>query len=190
MTEKESRTYNLFLDSVADPGRLSRIQIFPSRIRIFPIPDPHQRITQKIVFKALGKMIRVVHPDPDPGSWFFCPSRIQGSNRHRISDPDPQHCFYKRKLTYFVKADSAHLGQYEGQLSHVTRLQGGTEPDQVAQCISLKIFTYLTTGYFLILSDAVDWIPKSVPRPWFFFFYKNAINFFLSSITDPGFKTE
>jgi hypothetical protein len=46
--------------------------------------------------------------------------------------------FYKRKLTYFVKADSAHLGQYEGQLSHVTRLQGGAEPDQVTQCIALR----------------------------------------------------
>ncbi len=36
-------------------------------------------------------------PDPDPGSGsririlIFYPSRIQGSKRHRIPDPDPQH---------------------------------------------------------------------------------------------------
>ncbi len=40
-------------------------EFFPSRI-----PDLHQRIlTQKLVFYALGNMIRVVHPGS--GSWFF-----------------------------------------------------------------------------------------------------------------------
>ncbi len=38
-------------------------------------------------------MIRDAHPGS--GSWFFTlpGSRIQGSKRHRIPDPDPQHCF-------------------------------------------------------------------------------------------------
>jgi hypothetical protein len=49
MAEKESMTYNLFLDSVADPG--SNIPI-----RIFSIPDPESAsknlsiFTPKIVF--------------------------------------------------------------------------------------------------------------------------------------------
>jgi hypothetical protein len=33
-------------------------------------------------------------PDPDPD---FYPSRIQGSKRQRISDPDPQHCVQTRE---------------------------------------------------------------------------------------------
>jgi hypothetical protein len=50
---------------------------FPSRIQIFPIPDPHQRIlTPKNGFQALKNIIQVVHP----GSG----SQIQGSKRHRI----------------------------------------------------------------------------------------------------------
>ncbi len=45
-------------------------------------------------------MIRVVNPDPD-----FLPIldpgfQIQGSKRHRIPDPDPQHCsWYNVRLT-------------------------------------------------------------------------------------------
>jgi hypothetical protein len=39
-------------------------------------------------------MIRVVHPGS--GCWLSTlpGSRIQGSKRHRIPDPDPQHCVY------------------------------------------------------------------------------------------------
>jgi hypothetical protein len=42
-------------------------------------------------FKALGNIIRYVHPGS--GSWFVTHLgfRIQGSKRHRIPDPDPQH---------------------------------------------------------------------------------------------------
>jgi hypothetical protein len=36
-------------------------------------------------------MIRVVHPGS--GLLSFYPSRIQGSKRHRIPDPDPKHWF-------------------------------------------------------------------------------------------------
>jgi hypothetical protein len=76
-----------------------------SRIRLFVIPDPNcfhpgSRIRIK-KFKYFnpkkwglnsGNMIRVVHPGS--GSWLFIHpvSRIQGSKRHRIPDPDPQPC--------------------------------------------------------------------------------------------------
>ncbi len=84
----------LLLCSVADPGCLSRIpdpNLFHpgSQIRIFPSRIHTKKslniLTQKIGFKlSFGNMIRVVHPG----------SRIQGSKRHRIPDPNPQHCFY------------------------------------------------------------------------------------------------
>jgi hypothetical protein len=66
-------------------------KFFPSRI-----PDPPSKnlsiLTQKIDSKkkkALGNIIRVVHPGS--GSGFFYPTRIQGSKKHRIPELDPQH---------------------------------------------------------------------------------------------------
>jgi hypothetical protein len=56
--------------SVADPG--SRI---PIRIRI----KQFKYFNPKNYFRALGNTIRDVHPGS--GSWFFNPSRIQGSKR-------------------------------------------------------------------------------------------------------------
>jgi hypothetical protein len=81
------------------------------RILMFSIPDPGSASknlsisTQNNGFQGLGNMIRIVHPgsgsrtailifypsripDRDPD---FYPSRIQGSKRHRIPDPDLQH---------------------------------------------------------------------------------------------------
>ncbi len=63
---------------------------------IFPISDPGfaskkvSILTQKL-FLSSRNMIWVVHPRS--GSWFFnqSGSRIQGSKRHRMPDPDPQH---------------------------------------------------------------------------------------------------
>jgi hypothetical protein len=72
------------MNSVADPGCLSRI-------RLFSIPDPGSTkknlsiFTQKIVSKLLGNMIQVVHPGS--GSGFLYLSQIPGSKRHRIPDP-------------------------------------------------------------------------------------------------------
>jgi hypothetical protein len=64
-------------------------EFFPSRI-----PDLHLNILpKKIVSKAVGNMIRVVHPGP--GSLFFYPSRIPDPGVKmvkKIPDPDPQHC--------------------------------------------------------------------------------------------------
>jgi len=107
------RTPSLFLllfFSVADPGCLSRIWIFP-----IPDPDPNvfhpvsrirnlSILTQKL-FLSSRKYCPVVHPRS--GSWFFYSSRIQiflfitdpGSGGQkgtgcRIPDPYPQHCFF------------------------------------------------------------------------------------------------
>ncbi len=70
-----------------------------SWIKIFPIPDPRSQIhikefkyfNQKNCFWALGIMIRVVHPGSESRIWIliFYTSRIQGSKRQRI--PDPEH---------------------------------------------------------------------------------------------------
>jgi hypothetical protein len=46
--------------------------------KVETIPDPHQRTDVMFI------------PDPE---LFFYPSRIQGSKKDRIPDPDPQHCF-------------------------------------------------------------------------------------------------
>jgi hypothetical protein len=68
---------------------------FPSRIRIVSIPDPGSAsknlriLSQKKLFLSSRKY--------DSGCSFririltFYPSRIQGSKRHQIPDPDPQH---------------------------------------------------------------------------------------------------
>ncbi len=73
---------NHFFSDVADPGCLSRIKIFPSRIpdpgsKRYRIPDPHQRIkvylTQKILFKLLEIWSLMIVPDPD---FDFYSSRI------------------------------------------------------------------------------------------------------------------
>jgi hypothetical protein len=66
--------------SIPDPGS-----------RVPKILDPHKRIqvflTQKSVSKLSEKWSRMFILDPDPD---FFPSRIQGSKKHWI--PDPQHC--------------------------------------------------------------------------------------------------
>ncbi len=67
--------------SVADPGS----EFFPSRI-----PEMHQSIlTQESVFKLSEIWSGLFIPDPGFGSWFFTHpgSRIHGSERHRIPDP-------------------------------------------------------------------------------------------------------
>ncbi len=65
------------------------------------IPDPNffhpgsalknlSILAQKIVSKLSEIWSGLFIPDPDHD---FSPSLIQGSKRHRILDPDPQHCF-------------------------------------------------------------------------------------------------
>jgi hypothetical protein len=65
------------------PGYRIRIQEFKYGI-----------LTPKNGFQALGNMILVVHPGSGSGIriLIFCSSRIQGSKRHRIPDPDLHHC--------------------------------------------------------------------------------------------------
>ncbi len=70
--------------SIADPGYLSRIQIFC-------IPDPHQRIlefkylNQKNGFKALGNMILVVHTRSRSRNLIFL--RIPDPEVKKATDP-------------------------------------------------------------------------------------------------------
>jgi hypothetical protein len=81
---------NFIHPGIQDPGS----KRFPvpgsgseSALKTDPDPNPHQRFkyfNPKICFSALGKMIRIRDLD------FYHGSRIQGSKRHRI--PDPQHC--------------------------------------------------------------------------------------------------
>ncbi len=75
--------------------------------RIFSITDPGTAsknlsiLTQKIVCKLSEIWSGLFFADPDPD---FYPSRIQGSKRHRIPDPDPQH-WLRWQLSYLHVAD-------------------------------------------------------------------------------------
>ncbi len=84
------------------------------RIRIFTIPDPNFStpdprstsknlsifLTPKLVSKLSEIWAGLFIPDPVP---YFYRSWIQGSKRHRIPDPDPQHCkksFFSSRLVF------------------------------------------------------------------------------------------
>jgi hypothetical protein len=92
------------INSVADPGCLYRIpdpDFYPSRI-----PDQKTVTTEKEVKKKVGPIFKELLKflpkkfsicyqiygfgirDPEKT---YSGSRIQGSKRHRIQDPDPQH---------------------------------------------------------------------------------------------------
>ncbi len=62
--------------------------------RVKKIPDPHQRIKNLSIFDPKKALENMNIPDLEPRFQIliFYPSRIQGSKRHRIPDPDPQHC--------------------------------------------------------------------------------------------------
>ena len=50
-------------------------------------------------------------PDPGSGSWLFTQSgyRIQGSKKHQISDPDPQHWFQvAQQIGHFEHVERRH----------------------------------------------------------------------------------
>ncbi len=75
---------------------------FPSRILIFSIPDPGSASKNVSIWtqKIVPKLSEIWSGLFNPGSGsriqilIFYLSRIQGSKRHRIPDPDPQHCPY------------------------------------------------------------------------------------------------
>ncbi len=83
----------ILLVSVADPGCLSRMRIFPSRIQGQEDSGSGSALKNFIIFLNI---IRNGHPGS--GSWFLpIPdpgSRGQKGTRSRILDPDPQHCFW------------------------------------------------------------------------------------------------
>ncbi len=93
-------TYELscVLSSVADPGCLSRIpypNFFPTRIL-----DPnffHLKAQISIkefrYFNPKNDFLSSLIPDPGTRGQKGTGSRIQGSKRHRIPDPDAKHWF-------------------------------------------------------------------------------------------------
>jgi hypothetical protein len=96
--------------SVADPGCLFRIRIFPSRI-----PDPRSKRSgsaskyssifyPKNCFQALRNMIRGVHSES--GSWFFTHprSRIQGTGSGSAT------------LVIFIKKISSTVGNWSVEI--------------------------------------------------------------------------
>jgi|694.fasta_scaffold144909_1 hypothetical protein len=68
---------------IPDPGS----EFFPSRIRIKDLSI----LTQKIVSELSEIWSRLIIPDPDPVFFTRPGSLIQGSKRHRIPYPGPQH---------------------------------------------------------------------------------------------------
>ncbi len=92
--------------SVADPG---------SRIRIFYIPDPGSTRFQIFIkeFKYLSFFFSSRKYDPICSSririLIFYPSRIPGSKRHRI--PDPQHCEQCTGTHWFPDQDNRFTGR-------------------------------------------------------------------------------
>jgi hypothetical protein len=52
-----------------------------------------QRIRELFTQKIVTKLSKIWVWDPRSGKNL---SRIQGSKRHQIPDPDPQHCFFKK----------------------------------------------------------------------------------------------
>ncbi len=75
-------------------------------------------------------------PDPDPD---FYPSRIQGSIRHRIPDPDPQHCSEQPTclcISTFLSFPSLPV-PVSGSLVTLMRvwiLVSDTDPDPACSC--------------------------------------------------------
>ncbi len=107
-----------------------------SRIRFFSIPDPGSAsknlsiLTQKKWFLTSRKY------DPGCSSRIrnFYPSRVQGSKRHRI--PDPQHWYPKVKahtsVTMLVWASGAWLEPAMAATSIFTRLPHSASEDSVS----------------------------------------------------------
>jgi hypothetical protein len=79
--------------------------VYPgSRIRLFSIPDPgssSKNLSILTLKKAKKWFLSSKKYDPGCSSRIpdldadFLPSRIQGSKRHPIPDPDPQHCIIR-----------------------------------------------------------------------------------------------
>jgi hypothetical protein len=119
--KKTGQIFRITVSIVADPGCLSRILIFThpgSRISdpkiVIPVPffcshkfhkivnyfifempkkkiwANFQRIIELFTQKIVTKLSKIWVWDPGSGK-SYSGSRIQGSKRHRIPDPDPQH---------------------------------------------------------------------------------------------------
>jgi hypothetical protein len=101
--------YRNFKTSVADPGSGSEFFQFQiqgqkdfgsgSTSKNLSIINPKKLILSSRKYDP-GCSSRIRIPDP-VRSLNFYPSRFQGSKRHRIPDPDPQHCMRRRDFGLF-----------------------------------------------------------------------------------------
>jgi hypothetical protein len=104
-------------------------------------------------------MIRVVHPGS--GSLLFTHpgSRIQGSKRHRIPDPDPQHCIILLSVRLNVLL-SSRLSLYISPL-----------------CLSLQVHLFLSACLYRYISSSLPVSPStSLP-----FYLSLLVHLFLSA---------
>jgi hypothetical protein len=98
-------------------------------------------------------MIQDVHPGSDPGSGYLLfthpGSRIRGSKRHQVSDPDPQHWF--------------QVAQQTGHFEHVERRH--TFPLRLYNVVTDVLFSakFVKQGVFNVVTIS---ILKSVLRVW------------------------
>ncbi len=82
-----------FSTSVADPGCLSRIQIFPSRIKVQNVSGSASKNISIFNPKNVSKVSEIWSrcssriPDPGFGSWFFYPSRTPDPEVKKAPDP-------------------------------------------------------------------------------------------------------
>jgi hypothetical protein len=72
-----------------------------------------QRIIELVTQKIVNKLSKILVWDPgseirDPEKT-YSGSRIQGSKRHRIPDPDPQHCCCDRLIPFYRVQDSYYI---------------------------------------------------------------------------------
>jgi hypothetical protein len=77
-------------------------------------------------------MILVVHPRSRIRILTFYPSRIQGSKRHRIPDPDPQHCLprmMKERILNLLNRQLARQDKLTGGTGSLSQEDEGDESD-------------------------------------------------------------
>ncbi len=146
-----------------DPGS----DFFSSWIPNPRIPDPNClhpgsriRITEFKCFnpkKMVSKLNKIWSglfiPDPGSGCWHlltFYPSRIQGSKRHRIPDPDPQHWFpfAWSILTFFI--DTLFLP--------VSLLKIGYLIFYLVSIIFFYCYAVVLPGWYIDFVDPTRWI--------------------------------
>jgi hypothetical protein len=86
--------FRIFAGGKRSPATVTRVtRAPPAFIPASPASTlPAGDHTSKVPYLNAVLRIRVVHPGSGSGFFTHSGSRLQGSKRHRIPDPDPQHC--------------------------------------------------------------------------------------------------